>query len=240
VFRVDNAIHTFTDVGDEPLLLSHYADVFVGKDRNKSALMAESFGYDLLILDDGVTQRYLQPDIKLIVIDSTQGFGNGAMLPLGPNRLCFGMIKHDIDAVIVVKNHAHENIDEIKSKIPESIPIILCHMEQDFSRIRTNERVLAFCGTGYPKKFFNSLKEKIHVVKTVDFPDHYPYSDDDIVDLLDDATIHGAKLVTTQKDMIRISKRFHDFISAVPAKIVWPDSCQIRSYIFSDKTKVVA
>jgi tetraacyldisaccharide 4'-kinase len=75
------------------------------------------------------------------------------------------------------------------------------------------------------------------VAKTVDFPDHHPYSDDNIIDLLDDASIHKAKLVTTEKDMARIPKRFHDFISVIPARIVWQNTEKIGSYLFSSSTQ---
>jgi tetraacyldisaccharide 4'-kinase len=160
------------------------------------------------------------------------------MIPLGPNRLNFDMIRHDIDAIIIIKSRFDEDIETIKSKIPGSIPIFIGYVEQDFSHVTGKERVLAFCGIGYPQKFFSSLEEHMHVVKTADFPDHHPYSDDDIVDLVDEATIVGAKLVTTEKDLARIPKRFHDFITAIPVKMKWHNQIEIESYLMQEKCMV--
>ncbi len=229
--KVDARIQTFRDVGDEPLMLSKYADVFVGEDRVKSAKMAEESGHSLMILDDGLTQRDLQPDAKIVVVDSTQGFGNGELFPLGPNRLSFDMIKGDIDSVVIIKAHEHENIDEITAQIPSDIPLIVGYLEEDFSKLNLEDKFLAFCGIGYPQKFFNSIDKKLHVINKVEFPDHHPFSDDDIVDLLDEARLHDAKLITTEKDFCRIPRRYHNFISVVPIRVVWKDTAKIAQHL---------
>ena len=229
--KVDNKNHTFRDVGDEPLLLSEHADVFVGADRMKSAKMAEESGHNLLILDDGLTQRDLQPNAKIIVVDSTQGFGNGEMLPLGPNRLNFDMIKDDINGVVIIKAHENENIDELTAQIPKEIPLVIGYLEEDFSDVPENGKLVAFCGIGYPKKFFNSVKRKFNFVEKIEFPDHHPFSDEDIVDLLDEARLHDARLVTTEKDFVRIPRRFHNFISVVRIKVVWKDTAKIAQHL---------
>lgn len=230
-FIVDNKIHSFNNVGDEPLLLSQYADIFVGKDRAKSARLAEQNGYNLFILDDGITQKYLYPNIKIIVIDNSQKFGNGEMLPLGPNRLNFDIIKKDIDAVIIITSNEVENTEEIKSKISDSIPVIYGYLEQNLSNIKAGTRIFAFCGIGYPQKFFDSLSQKLNLVKTLSFPDHHPFSDNDIINLIDEAKVHNAKLVTTEKDLMRIPKRFHAFIAVVSVKIIWKDTAKLVSLL---------
>jgi tetraacyldisaccharide 4'-kinase len=223
-FLVDAKKHNFKAVGDEPLLLSRYAEVFVGADRSKTCRMAEQKKHDIIILDDGLTQRDLKVDAKFVVIDSSQGFGNGYMLPLGPNRLNFDIVSSDITAVIIIKNSKNEDVKELMKKIPGNIPIIQGYMEQDLSKIKNNERVLAFCGIGYPQKFFDSLKSKLNVIKAMDFPDHYPFTDDDITDVLGEAKLCSAKLVTTEKDLVRIPKKYHSFITAIPVKVVWQDA----------------
>lgn len=231
VLKVDNKKHVFQQVGDESLLISRYVDVFVGTDRAKCARMAKKLGHDLMILDDGLTQKYIQPDVKLVVIDNQQGFGNGYMLPLGPNRLSFNIIKGDIDAVIIIKTFQYENAEKIKSEIPESIPIIFAYPKYDFAQVKPGERCLVFCGLGYPEKFFRILDDKMHIVKRVEFPDHHSYTDDEITDLLDEANLYKVKLVTTEKDIMRIPKRYHDFISTVPMKIIFNDTAKLFSIL---------
>jgi tetraacyldisaccharide 4'-kinase len=233
VLAVDPDMHTCADVGDEPLMLSQKGiDVFVAKNRSKSAALAHSKGvYDVFLLDDGICQKKLRPDIKFLVIDADQGFGNGEMLPLGPNRLNMKIVKDDIDAAILLTHQSEYDFSQIKAKIPDSIPILMGKLLQNFSKIDCQERFLVFCGIGYPQKFFDSISSKLTVVKRVIFPDHYSFSDTEIVDLLDDAKILDAKLLTTEKDLVRIPKRYHHLIATIPVQISWYDNEKVASYL---------
>jgi tetraacyldisaccharide 4'-kinase len=208
ILKTDSSIHSYKDVGDEPLLLSRFVPVYVGKNRAKAAQSAEADGAEYLILDDGITQKYLKPDLKLVVIDSEQRLGNGEMFPLGPNRLNFEKIKFDIDGIIVLAPN-ESGFFIFDEKIPTF-----------FGKIRTslpeNKKLIAFCGIGYPDKFFNSLE---NCEEKIAFPDHYPFSDEDIRQLLLKAKNSDARLVTTEKDLMRIPLKYHDKITAVSASI---------------------
>ncbi|GHU12462.1 tetraacyldisaccharide 4'-kinase [Alphaproteobacteria bacterium] len=232
---VDANVHTYQDIGDEPLMLSKKGmDVYVSKDRSKSTQMAMAKEqYDAFILDDGLCQRYLQPNVRFLVIDVSQGFGNGEMLPLGPNRLDFEAIKDDIDAVILISG-CTTGVTEKNAGIYLSRwqgHLCECVTHQDFSNIDCNKQYIAFCGLGYPRKFFDSLRKKLSVEKEVEFPDHYPYSEKDIVDLLDEAHTLNAKIITTEKDLARIPKKFHHLVTTVPVKIIWGNKEEIEAYL---------
>lgn len=338
--------HSFREVGDEPLMLARYADVFVAKNRMNGAEEAEGMGHDLIIMDDGLTQRDLQPNVRIVVIDSAQGLGNGELLPLGPNRVDFEMLQEGcgipensigavtakgtvddgsltdrgLDAVAIIKSCKSDEISPIISKIPKGIAIFSGYLQEDFSQIKTQDlshperqrlakilekkktkkkrkkkivfreavsiesdldtdldlestfkdysdkelhsdfdensdqessrntfsnpnmaeqKFLAFCGIGYPQKFFNSLKKKLKVIKEVEFPDHYPYSDDEIIDLLDEARLLGASLITTEKDLCRISKQYHNFISVVPVKVVWENPRDLAEFLELQSLKMI-
>ena len=84
--RVDPALHTAAGVGDEPLLLSHRAPVWIGRDRVRSARAAHAAGANLLIMDDGFQNPALAKDFSLLVIDAGVGFGNRRVIPAGPLR----------------------------------------------------------------------------------------------------------------------------------------------------------
>jgi tetraacyldisaccharide 4'-kinase len=208
--RVNNKMHTYQEVGDEPLLLSAKVPVYVGRDRFESASLARTEGFEFLILDDGITQKYLKPNIKLVVIDEEQRFGNGEMLPLGPTRLDFEKIKADLDGIIILG----------KGKNPidiHDIPSCRGKILQDFSKI--GKRIIIFCGIGYPDKFFNSFSS-FEIIEKVVFPDHYPFSNEDIEELVSRAGSSNAQLVTTEKDFLRIPEKYRYNITAVPVKIV--------------------
>jgi tetraacyldisaccharide 4'-kinase len=66
--------------------------------------------------------------------------------------------------------------------------------------------VLAFAGIGDPEKFFATLTEAgIDVRARVSFPDHHRFSRDEAAGLVERATREGLALLTTEKDMARLS-----------------------------------
>jgi tetraacyldisaccharide 4'-kinase len=214
-FLVNPLMHSYEDVGDEPLLLSRSVPVYVGKDRAKSAELAGNF--DFLVLDDGITQRSLLPNVKLLVVDAEQRFGNGEMFPLGPNRLNIAWLKFNIDAAIVIGGDSR-----LAVAIPELDGIPLYHgtLQQDLSQLNRS-RIVAFCGIGYPNKFFRSLEKHVDIVDRISFPDHYPFSTADIEKLLLLGDRLQAQIVTTEKDLVRIPRPYRDNIATVPIKLIW-------------------
>ncbi|MDR2724212.1 MAG: tetraacyldisaccharide 4'-kinase [Holosporaceae bacterium] len=214
---VDGKIHSYQNVGDEPFLLSSEVPVYVGEDRFESAMLAEASGYEFLILDDGITQKFLKPDIKLVVVDNEQRFGNGEMLPLGPNRLNFEKIKEDIDGIIILGRGKKRNFINAYD-----IPVFYGEIHQDFSKIK-KKKIIVFCGIGYPDKFFDSFVN-FETIEKIAFSDHYPFSSDDMEKLILKANNCHAQLVTTEKDFVRIPAKYRSAIIAVSAQIFWEDS----------------
>ena len=72
-----------------------------------------------------------------------------------------------------------------------------------------NEKIFAFAGIGYPRKFFGQLK---NVVGKKTFPDHYQYTDDDLRNLIATAEQYDARLLTTEKDAVRIPTVKHNHL----------------------------
>ena len=57
------------------------------------------------------------------------------------------------------------------------------------------------------KIFFQLLKEnKIKVQKKIIFPDHYNYSHTDITEIIQKAKKNKLKIVTTEKDFMKVKK----------------------------------
>lgn len=201
--QVDLERHSYRDVGDEPLVLAQYCPVFVGKNRYECAKLAgEQFDY--FVLDDGFTQRYIQPDIFVLVGDGLQNFGNGHLLPLGPNRLKLSWIKESIDYVVSFNGF------DLGFKPTVNLTLQKPHLEG---------AVVAFCGLGYPEKFFDTLS-KCDMLKTVSFPDHYKYNDVDIINLLEIKKKFSATLVTTEKDFVKIPFKYRNEITVIKPEVL--------------------
>jgi tetraacyldisaccharide 4'-kinase len=67
-------------------------------------------------------------------------------------------------------------------------------------------RVLAFAGIADPQKFFATLAEAgIAVGATRSFPDHHRYTPGEALALCNEADHKGLALVTTEKDLVRLT-----------------------------------
>lgn len=197
--RVVLDVHTAKQVGDEPLLLATVAPTWISKNRAKGAQAAVAAGADVIVMDDGLQNKSLTKNFSILVIDGQFGVGNGHIMPAGPLREALQSALAKSNAVVVV-----EPGSEIFSE--SSLPVfkakIIPHALQ---KELVGEKVIAFAGIGRPDKFFNSLRQAgAEIVEAIDFPDHYQFKQNDIMRLVEKAALHGAALVTTRKDYVRL------------------------------------
>ena len=77
----------------------------------------------------------------------------------------------------------------------------------NIDKLDMDKNYLVFSGIGSPDSFINTLKKyKFKIVKNLEFPDHYNYSDLEIMSIKKTAKIYNADIITTEKDYIRLSK----------------------------------
>ncbi len=72
------------DVGDEPLLLSRLAPVYVARHRPDGARMAAEEGADVIIMDDGHQNPSLEKTLSIVVVDGVTGWGRARSSRRGP------------------------------------------------------------------------------------------------------------------------------------------------------------
>jgi tetraacyldisaccharide 4'-kinase len=76
--------------------------------------------------------------------------------------------------------------------------------------------VIAFCGLGFPQKFFSTLASMgCKILATHSFPDHHPYTIEEIARLKQQAAGSDASLVTTEKDWVRLDPHLRHGIEIV-------------------------
>ena len=92
--------------------------------------------------------------------------------------------------------------------MPAGIPVFYAK-NQTVSPYDEAQKLVAFSGIGYPKKFFKCLS---NVVATRAFADHYQYTNEDIEKLFALAKKKNAKLITTEKDWVRLPENVRDKI----------------------------
>ena len=85
--------------------------------------------------------------------------------------------------------------------------------------------VIAFAGIGRPAKFFNTLRAMgIRVVESYCFPDHHVFTADDMMTLIDSAVSRDAKLVTTEKDAVRLPPEARDMVEVLRVSLQFDDN----------------
>ena len=85
-------------------------------------------------------------------------------------------------------------------------------------------RLLAFAGIGRPEKFFATLRSLgAKLVDTRAFPDHHRFGGSELDQLRRDAERAKARLVTTTKDIVRLSPASRSGIEVLDIEIRWHD-----------------
>ena len=209
--------------GDEPYMLARNLPgvvVLVDKNRVKSGAYAiRRFGCDTLLLDDGFQYMPLKGRLNLLLVDKTNPFGNGELIPRGILR---EPIKHLRRASYIFMTKSDGQRDrELEETIREHNPtaeIIECaHVPKYLQRINggperhelthlKGRRVGAFSGIATPDSFEAFLRKfGANLLYTKRFIDHYRFTTDDLDLIFEEALNAGLDyVVTTEKDAVRI------------------------------------
>jgi tetraacyldisaccharide 4'-kinase len=215
--------------GDEPYMLAKNLPgvvVLVDKNRVKAGAFAiKKYGCDTLVLDDGFQYLPLKGRLNLLLVDKTNPFGNGSMLPRGILR---EPVKHlrRANYIFLTKSNGQRDV-ELEALIERHKPgadVIECaHRPQYLQRLDAapgaadarkpldwlkGRRVFAFSGIATPESFEKFLRDLgALLVGRERFLDHYRYTPDDLEELYDAAERERAEcLVTTEKDAVRITE----------------------------------
>ncbi len=234
---VDPSRDTAHAVGDEPLLLARVAPTIVAADRAEGAKLAESQNASVIIMDDGFQNPGLAKTSSLIVFDSALGLGNEHVIPAGPLRASLGFQLAQADGLILVGDgDAAERINALAQSA--SLPVLVAEIVPDPDCAWLKDKPLvAFAGIGSPDKFFRTVEDLGgRLMERMPYADHHPYTQGDVLKLLDLAAHHGAQLVTTQKDMVRIEggaelQKLKEATRALPVRLQFKDEKAVKKII---------
>jgi len=188
----------------------------VGKDRYKNGLALAKDGAEWFILDDGFQHLELQRDANIVLLDATDPFGGGGVLPAGRLREPrSGLARADI--VIITRTGRAAALETIVRRFTKA-PIFYEQTRLDgvlrvplmTEALPESERrqckFFAFCGIGNPVAFYDDLKSwDFSVVGQRSFPDHHRYSSAEIQELQAAAAAAGANaLICTEKDVFNL------------------------------------
>ena len=198
----------YSDQVDEQKILASHGKFFCKKDRADALKEAIDENIKVAIFDDGLQDRRLEYDITFVCFNIQSWIGNGFCIPSGPLRESIKNLKK-YDAVFLNGNGEETTeIENIIKKIKPSIEIFNSeYFPINIEKKDLTENYLVFSGIGNPESFLKTLKKNnFKIVKAINFPDHYNYSDKEIKKIKDLAKNLNAKIITTEKDYNRLNK----------------------------------
>ncbi len=215
--------HASTFGSDEARELSYElgaaVPIGVGTDRVQAAarVVSQRPEVDVFVLDDGFQHRRVRRELDLVLIDATEPFGYGHLLPRGLLREPAANLRR-ADAVIVTRADQVGDLMGLDARIERLCgrkPVAhAAYRWEGFRDARggTHDRgfladrvVVGVCGVGNPGAFEQTLRQSARAVPAcVAMPDHHDYNLVELKGLLGRARQLGAQaVVTTEKDWVK-------------------------------------
>lgn len=184
-------------------------------------VLKENPKVNVFVMDDGFQHWALDRDLEIVVIDATDPFGNGFLLPRGNLREPLASLRRADIIVLTKVDLGAGNVPQIYEVIRrknfhavfvESVyaPTRLVDLKdkgksQDLAGLKGREAGL-FSAIGNPQGFERTmLALGCKVQAAYAFPDHYFYTKKDLEKITQDAAAQGIKtLITTQKDAVKL------------------------------------
>tara|TARA_B100000123_G_C25697176_1_gene413630 strand:+ start:230 stop:1162 length:933 start_codon:yes stop_codon:yes gene_type:complete len=204
----------YQDQDDEIFLIKKYSKIMVSKKRSEAINKAIEKNYNFAVLDDGYQDQSIKKDLSIICFHGNQKVGNGLLIPSGPLRESLKELKN---CQIILINGKKDLEFELKLKRynPKIQFFYYNYFPKNIESYK-NKKLIAFAGIGNPENFFNLLKQNhLNIVKEISYPDHYAYDEKELDKLNKLEKTFNAKLVTTEKDFMRINpfiRKKYDFI----------------------------
>ena len=206
-FDVITAKKFYSNQIDEQKLLKAKTKNIVSKTRIDAINQAVNNLNQVIIFDDGLQEKKIDYDLKIVCFKKKNWIGNGQLIPSGPLREKIENLKNYDIVFLNGKDDNTENIREIIHRLNPKIEIFESdYIIQNLKELDINSNYLIFSGIGDPVSFKEILlKNNINVVKEIVFPDHYTYKKKDIENILQESKKLNAKILTTEKDFIKLS-----------------------------------
>ena len=211
----------YADQIDEVKLLQNYGKIFVNKKRIEALKQAASENYEVAIFDDGLQDNSIEFDLIFVCFNKLNWIGNGFVIPAGPLREDINNLK--------LYNHVFLNGNEEKTEIEKNFikkinPKTIIYESryrplnsEDFDK---SKKYLVFSGIGNHKTFINMLKKKkFNILSDLEFPDHFYYKESDLNKIFLKAKKLNAKIITTEKDYLRINQSLSKDIKFIKSEL---------------------
>tara|TARA_B110001452_G_C15218492_1_gene422434 strand:+ start:680 stop:1618 length:939 start_codon:yes stop_codon:yes gene_type:complete len=223
----------YSDQSDEQKLLRKRDKLYTLSYRKESLKKAVQENIDFAIFDDGLQDKSLSYNLKFVCFNSEKWIGNGFLIPAGPLREKLdSIVKYD--AIFLNGNEEdNSNKKEIIKKHNPNIKIFeTYYFPININKFNIKDKYLIFSGIGNPDSFKKTLeRNKINIVKEINFPDHYQYLSNDIDRIKFTAKNFNAKILTTEKDYLRIKNEDSEGIEFLEIDIIIKQEAELIKFI---------
>jgi tetraacyldisaccharide 4'-kinase len=204
----------------------------VGGDRDACGRELEKRGVKWFVLDDGFQHQKLKRDVDIVMIDATNPFGGGLLLPAGRLREPRSALSR-ADIVVITRSERAPAIEaavrresdapifyaraQFDGLLPEPAAQYVTPAELAARRSRgegggpvllhaQQSRLFVFCGIGNPSAFLADVRDwNYKIVGHKFFPDHHRYTARDMQAIDAEAIQSDATvLVCTEKDVFNL------------------------------------
>jgi len=220
---------------DEQKLLANKTKLYCLKSRNEAFNKAFEDSIEIAVFDDGLQDSSINYDLKFVCFNNIKWIGNGFLIPAGPLREKIENIcKYDA----IFLNGNEENNDDLKKKIRKynsNIKIFeTYYVPNNLNKFDKTEKFLVFSGIGNPDSFKKTLiKNNLNIIEELKFPDHHLYTSSDIIEIKSHAKKLNAKILTTEKDYIKIDQCHIDGIDFLGIDLIVKNEDELINFIKS-------
>src|SRR5271156_2763824 len=188
----------------------------VGANRYEQGRELAKHGVNWFVLDDGFQHLQLARDVDIVLIDATNPFSGGRLLPAGRLREPRSALAR-ADIIVITRSTRAPAIESAIRR-DSAAPIFYARPKLDAIHSFADgqlggavapdalPKLFAFCGIGNPAAFLNDLRAwGLDIVGHKLFPDHHRYTAADRQEILQQATKAGAgALICTEKDLYNL------------------------------------
>ena len=222
---------------DEQILLKNKTNLICERDRTKIIKKAINQNNKLIIFDDGLQDKKINYDLQIVCFDKKDWIGNGCILPSGPLREKLDSLKK-YDIVFLKSNNYDPSMNQIINSIKNQnseIKIFQTYYKPiNLNKFNIEDKFISFSGIGNPRSFRETLTaNSMNIIEEIVFPDHNSYGDRDIEKIKEDAKNLNAKIITTEKDYVKLSEKNRAGIDFLEIDLIIEDEEKLINFIKS-------
>tara|TARA_X000001036_G_scaffold368537_1_gene354227 strand:- start:3785 stop:4726 length:942 start_codon:yes stop_codon:yes gene_type:complete len=192
-------------IDEYELIKQNCNELILNTKRTNGIKDAVNKGYATAILDDGFQDCKLRKNLSIICFHHNQLLGNGYVLPAGPLRENLKSLKNA--DIIIINGQREIKFEEKLLKFNKKLKFFYTSYEPTNLEKFKNKKLMAIAGIGNPENFFNLLvKYDLNIEKKLIYPDHYRFSKNEILDIVEEAKKNNLKIITTEKDFYKFSR----------------------------------